>query len=147
MSTVSDNQEKVRRLRRRPAKTVTNARTSRVIFGKLVIKELISPHLLICIIITWMGWIMLINCGFIISHSGCITWVENHYNTFYWIPLLLIAIRYIIIYLSIHISLGITLVKENSGLDSLFSYLSGRRDSLARQHQSRPPYPYEFTPQ
>ena len=33
MTTVSNGQEKIKRLRRRPAKTATNARTSRAVFG------------------------------------------------------------------------------------------------------------------
>ena len=43
MSTVSDSRETVRRLRRRPAKTATNARTSRAIFGDSATKELAIP--------------------------------------------------------------------------------------------------------
>ena len=43
MSTVSDGQEKIRRLRRRPAKTATNARTSRAMFGESATKELEIP--------------------------------------------------------------------------------------------------------
>ena len=43
MSTISNGEEKVRRLRRRPAKTATNARTSRAIFGEMTTKELNIP--------------------------------------------------------------------------------------------------------
>ena len=44
MSTVSKPQDTVTRLRRRPAKTVTNARTSRAIFGEMTTKELDIPR-------------------------------------------------------------------------------------------------------
>ena len=43
MTTVSDGTETVRRLRRRPAKTATNARTSRAEFGEMTTKELDIP--------------------------------------------------------------------------------------------------------
>ena len=43
MSTVSNGQEMVRHLRRRPAKTATNARTSRAMFGESATKELTIP--------------------------------------------------------------------------------------------------------
>ena len=43
MSTVSNNQETVKRLRRRPAKSATNARTSRAVFGEMTTKELDIP--------------------------------------------------------------------------------------------------------
>ena len=43
MSTVSNPRETVRRLRRRPAKTATNARTSRAVFGEMTTKELDIP--------------------------------------------------------------------------------------------------------
>ena len=43
MSTVSSEMETVERLRRRPAKTATNARTSRQIFGDEATKKLLIP--------------------------------------------------------------------------------------------------------
>ena len=43
ISTVSNDQEKVRRLRRRSAKTATNTYTSRAVFGKMTTKELDIP--------------------------------------------------------------------------------------------------------
>ena len=43
MSTVSNNRKTVKRLRRRSAKTVTNARTSRAMFGEITTKELNIP--------------------------------------------------------------------------------------------------------
>ena len=43
MSTISNGGETVRRLRRRPARTATNARTSRAIFGESATKELVIP--------------------------------------------------------------------------------------------------------
>ena len=43
MSTISDGREMVRRLRRRPAKTATNAASSRAIFGDSATKELDIP--------------------------------------------------------------------------------------------------------
>ena len=43
MSTVSSGIEIIERLRRRPAKTATNARTSRDIFGDEAIKKLLIP--------------------------------------------------------------------------------------------------------
>ena len=44
MSTVSKPQDTVTRLRRRPAKTATNARTSRAVFGEMTTKELDIPR-------------------------------------------------------------------------------------------------------
>ena len=44
MSTVSNGQKTVKRLRRRPAKTATNARTSRAVFGEMTTKELDIPE-------------------------------------------------------------------------------------------------------
>ena len=44
MTTVSNGQKKVKRLRRRPAKTATNARTSRAMFGEEARKELAIPE-------------------------------------------------------------------------------------------------------
>ena len=44
MSTVSNGGKTVKRLRRRPAKTATNARTSRAIFGEMTTKELDIPE-------------------------------------------------------------------------------------------------------
>ena len=44
MSIVSNGQETVKRFRRRPAKTVTNARTFRVSFGEIITKELHIPE-------------------------------------------------------------------------------------------------------
>ena len=43
MSTVSNSRDKVKRLRRRPAKSATNTRTSRAVFGDMTIKELDIP--------------------------------------------------------------------------------------------------------
>ena len=43
MTTVSNGTETVRRLRRRPAKTATNARTSRAEFREMTTKELDIP--------------------------------------------------------------------------------------------------------
>ena len=43
MSTVSNSRDKVKRLRRRPAKSATNARTSRAVFGDMTTKELDIP--------------------------------------------------------------------------------------------------------
>ena len=43
MSTVSDPRDTISRLRRRPAKTATNARTSRAIFGEESVKVLDIP--------------------------------------------------------------------------------------------------------
>ena len=43
MSTVSDSRDTVTRLRRRPAKTATNVRTSRIIFGEESVKALDIP--------------------------------------------------------------------------------------------------------
>ena len=43
ISTVSNDRETVKRLRRRPAKTATNARTSRAMFGEMTTKELDIP--------------------------------------------------------------------------------------------------------
>ena len=43
ISTVSNSRETIKRLRRRPAKTVTNTRTSRTIFGEMITKELDIP--------------------------------------------------------------------------------------------------------
>ena len=40
MSTVSNSIKKIVRQRRRPAKTATNARTSRMVFGDVVVKDL-----------------------------------------------------------------------------------------------------------
>lgn len=44
MTTVSNGRETVKRLRRRPAKTATNAHTSRAIFGEIARKELPIPE-------------------------------------------------------------------------------------------------------
>ena len=44
ISTVSNNQDTVKRLRRRSAKTATNARTSRIPFEEIIIKELHIPE-------------------------------------------------------------------------------------------------------
>ena len=44
MSTVSNGLEMVRRLRRRPGKTATNARTSRAVFGEMTTKQLDIPR-------------------------------------------------------------------------------------------------------
>ena len=44
MSTVSNNRKTVKRLRRRPAKTATNARISRAMFREMTIKELDIPE-------------------------------------------------------------------------------------------------------
>lgn len=44
MTTVSNGQKTVKRLRRRPAKTATNARTSRAAFGEMPLKELDIPE-------------------------------------------------------------------------------------------------------
>ena len=44
MSTVSNGRKTVKRLRRRPAKIATNARTSRAIFGEMTTKELDIPE-------------------------------------------------------------------------------------------------------
>ena len=44
MSTVSNNRKIVKRLRRRLAKIVTNARTFRAMFGEITIKELDIPE-------------------------------------------------------------------------------------------------------
>ena len=44
MSTVSNGRKRVKRLRRRPAKTATNARTSRAVFGEMTTKELEIPE-------------------------------------------------------------------------------------------------------
>lgn len=44
MTTVDDGQTTVTRSRRRPPKTATNARTSRVIFGDEAVKELAIPQ-------------------------------------------------------------------------------------------------------
>ena len=43
MSTVSDPRDTITRLRRRPGKTATNARTSRAVFGEMSIKALDIP--------------------------------------------------------------------------------------------------------
>ena len=43
MSTVSDGTKKIVRRRRRPAKSATNARTSRIVFGDAVVKDLAIP--------------------------------------------------------------------------------------------------------
>ena len=43
MSTISNPRDTVTRLRRRPAKTATNARTSRAVFGEMSTKELDIP--------------------------------------------------------------------------------------------------------
>ena len=44
MSTVSNDRKIVKRLRRRSAKTATNARTSRAMFGEMTTKELDIPE-------------------------------------------------------------------------------------------------------
>ena len=44
MSTISNGRKTVKRLRRRPAKTATNARTSRAVFGEMTTKELNIPE-------------------------------------------------------------------------------------------------------
>ena len=44
MSTISNGRETVQRLRRRPAKTATNTRTSRAVFGEMTTKELDIPE-------------------------------------------------------------------------------------------------------
>ena len=43
ISTVSDSTKRIVRQRRRPAKTATNARTSRMVFGDAVVKNLAIP--------------------------------------------------------------------------------------------------------
>ena len=43
ISTVSNGTKKIVRQRRRPAKTATNARTSRMVFGDAVVKDLLIP--------------------------------------------------------------------------------------------------------
>ena len=43
MSTVSNNRKTVKRLRRRPVKIATNARTFRAMFGEITTKELNIP--------------------------------------------------------------------------------------------------------
>ena len=44
MTTFSNSRKKIKRLRRRPAKTATNARTSRAMFGEEARKELAIPE-------------------------------------------------------------------------------------------------------
>ena len=72
---------------------------------------------------------MLINYEVIASRNECIWRIENYCDTFHWISLLLIAIRYIIIYLSTYISLDINIVRDNFVLSLLVNYLSDLRDS------------------
>lgn len=87
---------------------------------------------------------MPINYEVITSRNECIWRIKNHCDTFYWILLLLITIRYIIIYLSTHISLDISIVKGNFVLSLLVNYLSDLRDSSINSILLRLFYQHEY---
>ena len=102
MSTVSDGTKRIVRQRRRPAKTSTNARTSRMVFGDAVVKDLAIPD-----------YIDMYN--HFMNGVDIADQLRSYYNTqkshwkswkalwhFYWIPPSLMLIYKLLVHLLVH---------------------------------------------
>ena len=84
MITVHTGKKKVQRLRKRPAKTSTNARTSRAPFGDLTVKKLDIPDF-IDLYNHFMNGVDVadqLRCYYDTQRVHLKTW--NLYGTFYW---------------------------------------------------------------
>ena len=93
MTTVSTGMEKILRIRRRPPKSATNAKTSKQIFGDELTKDLLIPRLLMTIITLWEVSTKQISSILITIPKGLISRIGSPSGTSYWIQLLLTVSR------------------------------------------------------